>query len=289
MKKVLSFISVSILGLFLFVGTSSAVPLFTNWTFSIGDDELNVPEYMKFQGQGYVENTPTEVAGIYNFEEWAVFLAEGATFGQSFEREFGFDAQLTGILTASGTVDATGVDQQITFNEGSLGLWVNDAQRTYGETSDNFFGARTGEQIAEFILDSGSGLFDPNLEPPEGHFSTLFTSEWISEGYFFDRQGNDLAFMMDPIAVSNVTATYMVPDLTQDAWNRFIQGLENFAGLENTADSQLPLAFFFDSSGEFRPGADVPVPVPEPASMFLFGAGLLGLAAFGRKKMMKKD
>ena len=47
------------------------------------------------------------------------------------------------------------------------------------------------------------------------------------------------------------------------------------------ASGQLTLAYSYEGI----PGA----PVPEPATMILFGSGLMGLAGFGRKKLQKKE
>ena len=283
MKKVLSFISVSILGLFLFVGTASAVP-FTNWSVSLdgGETHLNVPNYLNISGQGYVENEPVG-DNVWNFEEWAVFNTLANNLGTTIQDVFP-NHQLTATLTADGQI----VGQNLSFNTGHLDIYVN-SPRVYGDQADDFYGAAAGDHIAHFMLDQGSGVVNADLTP-DGYYATQFTATMLEPGYFFDPDGNDLA-MTDPIsmlfAVSNVTASYLQPDDNNNNWNMFIAGLEQFAGLTDPQDN-VPLSFFFASSGEFTVGSDV-VPVPEPASMFLFGAGLLGLAAFGRKKMIKKD
>ena len=280
MKKVLTFFSVSILALFLAVGTASAVP-FTNWSVSLdgGETHLNVPNYLTISGQGYVETEEIDV-NVFNFEEWTVFNTLENNLGTTVQDVFP-NHQLSATLTAQGEI----VNDALTFTGGDLDIYVN-SPRVYGTQSDDFYGAAAGDHIAHFFLDSGSGFVNPDLTP-EGSFATQFTADMLEPGYFFDPEGNDLAGL-DPIsllfAVSNVTASYAQPN---DNWDNFIAGLEEFAGLTDPQDN-VPYSFFFASSGEFTVGSDV-VPVPEPASMFLFGAGLLGLAAFGRKKIMKKD
>ncbi len=55
----------------------------------------------------------------------------------------------------------------------------------------------------------------------------------------------------------------------------------NWGGLSAAANST-----YFNVALEFGPGGD---PVPEPSTILLMGAGLLGMAGYGRKRMVKKS
>ncbi|MBN1843577.1 MAG: PEP-CTERM sorting domain-containing protein [Deltaproteobacteria bacterium] len=66
----------------------------------------------------------------------------------------------------------------------------------------------------------------------------------------------------------------------------------SLASIFNCRTSAQVVSFHIAMGGVFDDQLSVNVfgkvaPVPEPATMFLFGAGLIGLGALGRKKMLK--
>lgn len=244
---------------------------FTNWSISLdGVNSMIVPNYLTISGLGYIENTPTG-PDSFSFTEHAVFQALANNFGSTIQDEFG-PYQLTGSLYGYGNVGGGVFD----FSGGTLDLYVS-TPRTYGKTSNDFYGSESGIKIASFDIISGGGFTNPNTTPA-GSVSTQLVSSFLNPGYFFDPYGNDIALQSYPIewlfALSNVTASYNSVQATNPL---FTQALFNSFGI--IASDSVPFSFYVSNSGEFTIGV-----VPEPSTMLLLGAGLLGLGVVSRRR-----
>ncbi|MCL2459661.1 MAG: PEP-CTERM sorting domain-containing protein [Desulfobulbus sp.] len=82
-------------------------------------------------------------------------------------------------------------------------------------------------------------------------------------------QGSDVEYRFGDVTLAAGPAGY--PD------NYFLVSIANGSGASN-------LSFLDLYVGNLRAAGDEPSPVPEPTTMLLFGAGLLGLAGMSRRK-----
>ncbi|WP_372683950.1 PEP-CTERM sorting domain-containing protein, partial [Desulfosarcina sp.] len=118
---------------------------------------------------------------------------------------------------------------------------------------------------------------------PNGQITVGFEASFLAPGYWFDENSVDLATLVaDPLAFvlgyATTNASYV-----ENPTNLVVNELANeFAGVANPPNDP-PFDLFVSTNGQYRLDA-----VPEPGTMLLLGAGLIGFAAVSRRKFFKK-
>lgn len=274
-----------VIGIILFFWTiGSASAFLIKWHLKPDSqvDEL-IYEYLDSTGATWVKNDLNN----YTFEEWGFFT----TYSHDNGSPYSFLLQgkeITGLLHASGTFTLNG---PLNITDGELIMYYDHDSTTYpyGDDSSQSDGIYYGindtagygsEILAKFTLEKGYGLVDPS-GVPNGEVTTIWKSTFLKPGVFIDENGNDLAdFSLEIIfAYSTTNASYI--DNVSDALKKEIA---EYAGVNlNDITNSPPYDLFISGNGQFRLSK-----VPEPATMFLLGSGLLGFVGVGRKRLKKQ-
>jgi hypothetical protein len=232
-------------------------------------------DYLDFSGKSFVTNTYG--TSSFTFTDNGIFNVTGHSGGSS----LGIPGQITARYTG-GTGTGSLANGSITFAAGgTLDLYYNPTyvydKASAGASAANDNGSTVGTKIATFTqLAGGGGIINPNGTPDSnGMLTLLFKATYFLDGVWNDENGKELQ--------EGLTLGFVTSNASQDISDINSRFRESLSGSPTTGnDTATPLKYFYvKNGGQLTLETNE---VPEPASLAIFGAGLLGLAALRRRK-----
>lgn len=175
-----------------------------------------------------------------------------------------------------GTTDTIGT----TYTGGTIDFYYDTSRDanfgpTHAATDDSGFTDGTLLATVSNITGWGHNSFDtgtPNFTGGDYHLNGQFT--YLLDDFWYEDTGEDLL-------EKYVNLSWLLGYTAGDADPQHFT--QNFGG---TDPYNVPIMYSLDADHDSSFELNV---IPEPATMLLLGSGLLGLAAFGRRKFFKKD
>jgi len=293
MKNFLIGIMISIM-IFLVPLTAQAfeINLMNDWQLNLSNDGNNigtiVADEMLLKGVTLDNSYPyPEVNGVSpggDFEILSTFYTSGFQNNDMPTNDFNLnsDYQITTVLTGVGTyISKQNAPNDLIFTSTTLNFFV-DTTVNYGST-DDFYGANDGINIATFELFSGTGTMDFRGYPGStadvnGSTDIILKSSFLRTGYWLDTDGNDISLYPE-----NTTLVFGITDMNNDFKDNpnsnQISEFINGTGLTYTEENDFD--FFISNDGSFGIGYSM---VPEPTTLLLLGSGLIMLSGIGKKR-----
>ncbi|THC43301.1 flocculation-associated PEP-CTERM protein PepA [Massilia sp. Mn16-1_5] len=267
-------------------GGANAATVLNNWVFNpsgggfAGGQTIN--EYLDVNGNAFIDLTSTGGTS-FSFTEHAVFnIVQADSNGRLFPVNFP-GGNITATFEGTGTGNFSG---NFTFSGGTIRMYQNPVNGQYAST-EGFYGANLGNQIAEFtVMAGGGGSVDASGNPVSNGQVTVFASAAagsLDAGYFFRENGQDLS--TESIMAFAFTNANTVSDPDETLVDEVACQFAGFTGVGCNGDAYANVAgehLFISNNGQFKLNE-----VPEPGSLALFGIAMLGAGVVVRKRAAK--